>query len=208
MPHPSHPRGFTLIEMLLVVAIIGILVTLLAPRMQMMGGPRVTAAARVLTQMTRYARTMALLHQAETVLSVTADGLIRVGAGGAAAAPDPSRSLQDEPLPGDPRFHAADRGMLSGDGGAPSPPPAFAEAVAVERRVEQVTIRFLGYTDTLAELQADGAPLAEDGSEVRFRSNGTCRPHRYALTDTSGVEATVTVDLLGLARVDTGKERR
>ena len=48
MPRPLHTRAFTLIEMLLVVAIIGILVTMLAPRLQMLGGPRATAAARAL----------------------------------------------------------------------------------------------------------------------------------------------------------------
>jgi len=210
MTHPSHPRGFTLIEMLLVVAIIGILVTMLAPRMQMMGGPRVTAAARVLTQLTRYARTMALLNQTETVLRISADGLIRVDVAGHAPAPvdavdaaDAAATSAGGELPVTPADDAADEAAT--DAAEDGAPPSLGEAVAVERRLENVTVAFLGYTDTLSELRVRDAEAgaSETGSEVRFRSNGTCRPHRYSLTDTTGVEATVTVDILGLARVET-----
>jgi prepilin-type N-terminal cleavage/methylation domain-containing protein len=201
MTHPSHPRGFTLIEMLLVVAIIGILVTMLAPRMQMLGGPRVTAAARVLTQLTRYARTMALLNQAETVIRISPDGVIRVDA--AAAPPPPPEAAA--PADGAPPAAAApddEAAVSAADAGGPA---SFSEAVAVERRLENVTVAFLGYTDALAELRVRAADdgSAATGSEVHFRSNGTCRPHRYTLTDTTGVKAVVTVDILGLARVET-----
>ncbi len=231
MPSLKHPRGFTLIEMLLVVAIIGILVTMLAPRLQMLGAPRVTAAARVLTQMTRYARTMALLHQAETVLSVSPDGLLRVGAGGTtAAAPSEANRFDTPSGTGSAPFMTSTAGGDGAGGGSlfladdtgsglfgeaqesPSSaaPPAFADEISIERRVENVTILFLGYTDNIEALQAQPDPIdfSETGSVIRFRSNGTCRPHRYKLTDETGVEVWVTVDMLGMARVETGEGAR
>jgi len=215
MTHPSHPRGFTLIEMLLVVAIIGILVTMLAPRMQMMGGPRVTAAARVLTQLTRYARTMALLNQTETVIRVSADGVIRVDAVGAPSIP----AFADAALPAGADVTEAGRGAYDPgdahpegdeDASAAGALPDLSESISVERRLENVTVTFWGYTDTMTELrnQTGESRVAETGSEVRFRSNGTCRPHRYTLIDATGVEAVVTVDILGLARVETGEVLR
>lgn len=226
----EHKEGaFTLIEMLLVVAIMGILITMLAPRLQMMGAPRVTAAARVLTQTTRYARTMALLHQAETVLHVSPMGLIRVSAAGAPAAVDANEFegqertpfFTTETAPMSLSVASAERGILfkndlSGTesevlGVAPAAAGAasgFAEEVAVERQLDNVTVTFLGYTDVFAADQAlvTAGDIETTGVDVRFRSNGTCRPHRYKLTDATGTTLVVVVDLLGMSTVLTGEE--
>ena len=222
MPRPLHTRAFTLIEMLLVVAIIGILVTMLAPRLQMLGGPRSTAAARVLTQMTRYARTMALLHQVETELSVSPNGALRVSAAGApAAAPADEGTAMTAVSDGaglDVSVAGANAGSLFMGGGADADPaaadaaaaPAAEDDIAVERQLDSVTVTFLGYTDAQDDetlFAAEGDPEARPG-RVRFRSNGTCRPHRYKLTDATGVTLVVAVDLLGMATVLSGEEAR
>jgi len=219
MHRPLHTRAFTLIEMLLVVAIIGILVTMLAPRLQMLGGPRSTAAARVLTQMTRYARTMALLHQVETELSVSPKGALRVSAAGAPAADEETVMTAVSDGAGlNASVAGANAGSLFMGGGADADPaaadtaaaPAAEDDIAVERQLDSVTVTFLGYTDALDDetlLAAEGDPEARPG-RVRFRSNGTCRPHRYKLTDATGATLVVGVDLLGMATVLSGEEAR
>ena len=72
-------RGFTLFELLVVIVIMGVLVMMVG--MAFSGGTdavRVRTATRGVMQMSKYARTMALLHQAPLDLVFTSDGTLSV----------------------------------------------------------------------------------------------------------------------------------
>ena len=67
-------RAFTLVELLLVVLILGAMVVIAVPNIAaVMGGTQSSASLRVLTQMGRYTRSMALLNQVPCELVVDLD---------------------------------------------------------------------------------------------------------------------------------------
>lgn len=68
-------RAFTLLELLMVVAILGIVAAVILPNISAVtGGARSATALRTLVQMGRYARSMALLNQTPVDLVLDLDG--------------------------------------------------------------------------------------------------------------------------------------
>lgn len=78
----SRTDAFTLIELLLVIVILGIVAAVTMPIIGAgTSSTRLAVGARTAIQAARYARTMALLHQAETMLAIgLEDGTLRVEA--------------------------------------------------------------------------------------------------------------------------------
>jgi prepilin-type N-terminal cleavage/methylation domain-containing protein len=208
----NQPRGgFTLLELLLVVIILGVVAAVFVPQIGAgLSGARLATGARTVMQAARYARTMALLHQAETELVIgLKSGLVRIEAAGgtgihavAAGSGLPPESIRQEIWKPE---------SLDGEGGrdtditnrpaAAMTAQRFAEEIRAEFACEGIGFRFLGYDDTLDEA---GVAVPDDEAtecRIRFRSNGTCRPFalRVLIDDEEWMD--VAFDVTGAGKV-------
>jgi len=229
---PSRHGGFTLIELLLVITILGVLVAVVVPRFGAgMSSAKVRTAAQTFMQASRYARTMALLHQMEVDVVVQSGGVIRVEAGplaGEARGPFPTNSaaalltgLPTDAAAGGAANTSARLSALAAseasslDGTATSVVTAAeldaegdaAEDIRAERTTDGVSLRFLGYADTEETTVAAAATATTDTSptedfRIRYHSNGICRPHRVRVTDDDTMTIDLDIDMLGTATVE------
>ena len=188
MISPTRRRerdGFSLLELLLVVVILGIITAVLVPHIGAgLEGAKLATAARTTLQAARYARTMALLNQAEVVLKFDATaGKIAVAAGQAGAVPTPNTESPENNPGGTIVFYheesEEERTHAARVSAAQETAQSFADEVSADYECEGVRFVFLGYDDFLedsgiqAERREEGEPF-----EIRFRSNGTCRPFK------------------------------
>ena len=203
-------RGFTLLELLLVVIILGIVTAVLVPQIGAgMSGARLAAATRTTIQAARYARTMALLNQAETVLIIgLKSGQIRIEAG-ARTGENAIQAVTTEPqaaAAADSWAADAESGGVA-DASMTNRPVAvltaqnFAEELRAEFDCKDIRFRFLGYADTLDP--PDAALPDDEAAEIQilFRSNGICRPFglRVVFDDEDWME--VDFDMTGAGRI-------
>lgn len=250
--------GFTLVELLLVVVILGVLVTIAAPRLgPLLAGGQLRLGARELASAGRYARTMALLNQ--TPVDVTVDpeaGTIDIKARPAASTSvlglsdvaamtnewgytesliETSARRQASLSGGfglavakQDREEAEWRGDATvtslfarvvaetdGDDGTGLPSTvSFADSIDLTRKVEGVTFRFLGYDDVVESRSAYATRFQRDDFDagagpvtIRYRANGTVRPHRFAVVarNDENDRMTVIVNAVGTAKILDGE---
>lgn len=221
-------RGFTLLELLIVIVIIGVIAMMVGPTFTSGSDvARVKTASRGVMQLSRYARTMALLHQTPVDLVFTSDGgvsVAQVGDSGASVVSakaftvtnSAAEAAQAEDAPAVETPPAASGGAGQGGGSA-----YVMADLAIDKKYEQVEIVFEGYTDTLdegrhpfqaasaIETEADGSADREKQTfRVRYKSNGTCRPYKIRVSAEGDEHCamTVVVDLLGSAKIETEDE--
>lgn len=222
--------GFTLVELLVVIVIIGIMALLFGPNITAGSDmSRVKSASRAAMQLSRYARTMALLHQTPVEVEFSSSGRVRVrvveSGGGAIVS---SRAFAGTNVIAIARRDGVEEEEEEEEEGVSVPQETGSGGssyqmgeVDLEKEFEGIVFSFDSYTDTfdggqsaryLSERERERA-FDDDGVEeerftIRYRSNGTCRPHRFKIAaDSEGAhEVVVVVNMLGAAQIE-GDER-
>jgi type II secretion system protein H len=222
-----HKRGFTLIELLVVLVIFGVMAVLIST--SVVGSSEVAnvrSAARGFVQLSRYARTMAVLHQKPMEFSFTANGQIRVTPYGAASSAQSlvsakafatTNTLADQEAAAEAELEAEeDQGGIG---------YSMAD-IATTQKYDQIKITFVEYLDVIddgwharirvafaKEESSDSDEEEEEEvsqTQILYRSNGTCRPYRVQVSGDGDEGETytlnITVDRLGVATIDEDEE--
>ena len=215
-------KGFTLVELLLVVSIIGIMAFVVGPSIFTSSDlMRLKTASRGVVQLSRYSKTMSLLHQTPVDIVFTSDGKISVksAAGGGESLVSSgsfSRTNLVDEFEAEPEEIEAPVIFEEKSGGGSGGEGYVMADLEIEEEFEQVTFRFEGYTDTIDGVSEPDESFSvssfsgsgEDEEEVKsftihYKSNGTCRPHRiriFAGEDELEFRI-VDVNMLGSAKV-------
>ena len=209
--------GFTLLELLMVIVILGIAAAVLVPQLNVGAErTRLVMAARSVVQATRYARAMALQHQAEVeVVLSPASGNVEVRAHSSGGMADislpPGEEEQTEgvPAPDETLDSSVDETVVSTNVAADvATAQSFADEINVKFENKDITFEFLGYTDNVDNDDDASKPTETDENghpppfTLVFRSNGTCRPFKVRALTEEGDYLDVTVDMIGKAKIE------
>lgn len=180
-----------MLELLLVVVIIGILAAITVPTVSGTDVARVKSASRGLMQLSRYARTMAVLNQQTMLLEISSDGKVEVKPKGRSA----SGGGDGETGDGGGESFGTEESPSSGESDAPT------GSEMTELETKQV------YRQIAFEVELDNNQLQEDDEEtglivnesdgenamevqktaaVVYAGNGRCLPYRVTIAPTDG----------------------
>ncbi len=188
-------RGFTLVELLIVLAILSVTVAILIPTFSLVSTAQVSIAAKDSLRMMRYARNMALQTQQPITLTFS-PGQVAItspldGPAETDGATDPEPSANDKE-PSDEADDATRRKLppyrVDAGGGI--------DTVALTKAYEGVAFQFLGYEDSVGRswsnrpsdftrhgMASDPSDSIEEPSaqeaetfSITVRTNGTTRP--------------------------------
>ena len=217
-------KGFSLVELLIVIVIIGIMAAMIGPTFTTgSDSARVKTASRGVMQMSRYARTMALLHQTPVDLVFTSDGSLSVtqaGGGGESLVTAGAFAVTNAAVAAEETEvakAAADKSdepakTTQNSGGA-----SYVMAdLAIVKKYDRVVFRFVEYSDTIDDgrgarhlptVREEENETSAEGEmqtfRISYKSNGTCRPYQINVTAEGDEEyvVTIAVDVRGSAKI-------
>lgn len=224
MRFSPHKRGFTLIELLVVLVIFGVMAGLITT--SLVGSSEVAnvrSAARGFVQLSRYARTMAVLHQKPMAFSFSESGQLRVtphGGGSEATSLVSARDFATTNTLGDAEAAAAAEAEKEEVTGGVEYSMADIET---SQNYKQVKISFVEYLDVIDDgwSASKRLPSSRNKStvtneleevstqtQISYLSNGTCRPYRVKIAADEGdsYALTISIDRLGVAKIDEDEE--
>jgi len=185
----GNRRAFTLVEMLLVLAIIGIITAITIPRLGgVIKGSRLKSASRTVIRLGRYARSMAVLHQRPAVIVFDIDG------GEIAVNIDNSRMSHQQQSSGNDQQPSEDEESETEK-----------EATDKERewgmkvKLDKVRIASVIYGD-------NGKNFETGKCSIVYETNGRCTPYSVKLQGDDGRCVVVDFDFISTAKIKTDKD--
>ena len=182
---------------MMVVVIIGITTLIVLPSfVKSIRGNRLRAASRSVIMMGRYARSMAVLHQKDMVLTFQI-GRNEIAVHPAAIPPPSTNSPGSAALPGfNISVSGAQDGSVAMGGAAPDASGGTSGVVAavqmdIQRALDGVSIDYV---------EVEGKERETEGTRaIVYRLNGTCLPYSVRLADSNEHAMVITVDALSSA---------
>jgi len=209
-------RAFTLVEILLVMAILAVVSAVTVPSfVRSIRGNRLRTAGRTVVAVTRYARSMALLHQREVVITfmpgnstIVITSLDRpmavlqaTGEVETAIAEARARMTRTAAADAGTTAPAAAGESNAADSAAEAAPsaglPATLPDVYLTRVLDGVAIE-----SVVKSADADGGGSATGGVRVLYRTNGRCEPYEVRLRDHEQRSLRIKVDALSTPTVE------
>ena len=194
MPAPSCRPGFTLVEILMVLAIMGIMTVVTMPSLvKSIRGNRLRIGTRTIVMAANYARTSAILRNQEMKLTLDKENN--------QVSVDPLR-LAPPTLPEDQIFKP-DTSPPTASEPAPDPDAPLepgtspAPFTSISRKLDAVQIESFTVDGKRGGTKGDSATII-------YQSNGRCTPFEATLIDEFGSRMIVTVDAIASVKVTQG----
>jgi len=215
MNRPGSRRAFTLVEILLVMAILAVISAITVPSfVRSIRGNRLRSAGRTVVAVTRYARSMALLHQNEIEVAFMLDKATIVVAshdrpmaalqstGEVEVAIAEARARMSQSAAAAAGTSATTVREESGDASNEAPAPVQAASgnlpeVHLTRILDGVTIESVQKTDKDVAVEPDPSVV-----RVLYRTNGRCEPYEVRLRDHEQHRLQIKVDALSTPAVE------